>query len=67
MRKRIILLAVSALLVLVGTLLMGVEILDWMNPDRLRLYAYLTSLGVAGMFIALLLKLREREERKKGK
>ncbi len=59
---------ISGTLAAVGLLLMGIEILAGQkDPTKIQVYTYVTSVGLAGLFVALLFKLRQREEDKKGK
>ena len=51
-----------------GLLLLAVEIIGGKkDPGWIQVGTYATSAGLAGLFIAWMLKLREKEEKKKGK
>lgn len=58
---------ISAAVACIGLLLMGLEIYGRSDPTRIQVYTYVTSVGLAGLFVAFLFKLRQREEEKKGK
>ena len=59
---------ISAAVAAVGLLMMGIEIFAGQkDPTKIQVFTYVTSVGLAGLFVAVLFKLRQREEEKKGK
>lgn len=63
MRKSTIVWIVSACIAVIGVMLMGIEIFDRMDPDRIRIYAVITAVGLGGLLGCAVYRLRQREKK----